>query len=49
MDGTLLRRAMPLDQFRGPEVVAATIAFLASDEAVHINGERIRVDGAPLS
>jgi NAD(P)-dependent dehydrogenase (short-subunit alcohol dehydrogenase family) len=49
LDGTLLRRAMPLDQFRGPEVVASLIAFLASDEAVHINGEDIRVDGATLS
>ncbi len=49
LDATLLRRAMPLDQFRGPEVVASIIAFLASDEAVHINGEHIRVDGATLS
>jgi NAD(P)-dependent dehydrogenase (short-subunit alcohol dehydrogenase family) len=49
LDATLLRRAMPLDQFRGPEVVANIIAFLASDEAIHINGEHIRVDGATLS
>jgi meso-butanediol dehydrogenase/(S,S)-butanediol dehydrogenase/diacetyl reductase len=49
LDTTLLQRAMPLDQFRGPEVVASIIAFLASDEAVHINGEDIRVDGATLS
>lgn len=45
----LITRAMPLDSFRGPDTVASTIAFLASDDAAHINGERIRVDGATLS
>jgi meso-butanediol dehydrogenase/(S,S)-butanediol dehydrogenase/diacetyl reductase len=45
----LVKRIMPLDQFRGPETVASTIAFLASEDAAHINGERIRVDGATLS
>jgi len=49
MDGKLLQRAMPLDQFRGPETAASVIAFLASDDAAHINGEHIRVDGATLS
>jgi len=48
-DQRLLKRIMPLDQFRGPEVVASTIAFLASEDAAHINGEAIRVDGATLS
>jgi NAD(P)-dependent dehydrogenase (short-subunit alcohol dehydrogenase family) len=40
---------MPLDQFRGPETVASTIAFLASEDAAHVNGESVRVDGATLS
>jgi meso-butanediol dehydrogenase/(S,S)-butanediol dehydrogenase/diacetyl reductase len=45
----LITRAMPLDEFRGPETVASVIAFLASEDAAHINGERVRVDGATLS
>lgn len=48
-DQKLVRRIMPLDKFRGPETVASTIAFLASEDAAHINGEAIRVDGATLS
>jgi NAD(P)-dependent dehydrogenase (short-subunit alcohol dehydrogenase family) len=34
---------------RGPEVVADLIAFLASDEALHISGAEIRIDGAALA
>jgi NAD(P)-dependent dehydrogenase (short-subunit alcohol dehydrogenase family) len=45
----LVRRMMALDRPRGPETVAATIAFLASDDAAHVNGEDVRVDGATLS
>ncbi len=45
----LLRRIMPFTGFVGPEEVASTIAFLASGEARHINGETIRVDGGMLS
>ncbi len=45
----LVRRFMALDRSRGPETVAAAIAFLASDDAVHVNGEDVRVDGATLS
>lgn len=48
-DRKLLHRIMPLDQFRGPETVASTIAFLASTDAAHINGVALRVDGATLS
>ena len=45
----LVRRIMALDKPRGPETVAAAIAFLASDDAAHVNGEQLRVDGGTLS
>jgi NAD(P)-dependent dehydrogenase (short-subunit alcohol dehydrogenase family) len=45
----LIMRAMPLDEFRGPETVASLVAFLASEDAAHVNGEQIRVDGATLA
>jgi NAD(P)-dependent dehydrogenase (short-subunit alcohol dehydrogenase family) len=48
-DGKLLYRIMPLDTFRGPETAAALVAFLASDDAAHINGESVRVDGGTLA
>jgi len=48
-DAKLLHRIMPLDTFRGPETAAALVAFLASDDAAHINGEEIRVDGGTLA
>lgn len=48
-DMELVRRIMSLSKPRGPETVAAAIAFLASDDALHINGEDVRVDGATLS
>jgi NAD(P)-dependent dehydrogenase (short-subunit alcohol dehydrogenase family) len=48
-DRKLVNRIMPLDQFRGPETVASAIAFLASEDAAHINGTAVRVDGATLS
>jgi meso-butanediol dehydrogenase/(S,S)-butanediol dehydrogenase/diacetyl reductase len=49
-DRKLLYRIMPPDGvFRGPEAAAATVAFLASEDAAHINGTEIRVDGGTLS
>jgi NAD(P)-dependent dehydrogenase (short-subunit alcohol dehydrogenase family) len=48
-DWSLFGRISPVDQTRGPETVASTIAFLASDDAAHVNGEYVRVDGATLA
>lgn len=48
-DPKLVYRMMPLDEHRGPETVASTVAFLASDDAAHVNGVALRVDGAALS
>lgn len=48
-DPKLIQRAMALDRPRGPEVVAAVIAMLASEDGAHINGAEIRVDGGTLS
>lgn len=41
----LLERIMPLSGFAKPEACAATIAFLASDDASHVNGANLVVDG----
>ncbi len=40
---------MSITKPEGPEVVAAAIAYLASDDATHVNGESLRVDGGTLS
>lgn len=48
-DRKLLRRIMPFDRMRGPEDCAGVIAFLASHDAAHVNGEFVRVDGAMCS
>ena len=40
-----LQRIMPLGRLGRPEEVAGTIAFLASDDAMYINGSAIVVDG----
>jgi NAD(P)-dependent dehydrogenase (short-subunit alcohol dehydrogenase family) len=49
VDTRLVSRIMALDHPRGPETVAAAIAFLASDDAAHVNGESLRVDGGTLA
>jgi NAD(P)-dependent dehydrogenase (short-subunit alcohol dehydrogenase family) len=48
-DASLIQRIMALDDFRGPETAAALVAFLASDDAAHVNGEEVRVDGGTLA
>jgi len=49
IDMRLLARSSSLHGSRGPEVCADLIAYLASDEAEHISGEEIRIDGAALA
>jgi NAD(P)-dependent dehydrogenase (short-subunit alcohol dehydrogenase family) len=49
VDMKLLMRPASLLGVRPPEVVADLIAFLVSDEAIHITGEEIRIDGAALA
>lgn len=48
-DAKLLHRIMALDRMRGPDTVAGAIAFLASEDAAHVNGEVLRVDGGTLA
>jgi NAD(P)-dependent dehydrogenase (short-subunit alcohol dehydrogenase family) len=41
---------MPIDGVnRSPDDIASSIAFLASDDAIHINGINLRVDGGLLT
>ena len=50
IDTRLLKKIMPLDGVnRSPDDIASTIAFLASDDAIHINGIDLRVDGGLLN
>ena len=48
-DPKLVHRIMALDEQRGPHVVAGAIAFLASDDAEHVNGTVLKVDGGTLA
>ncbi|MEK9649741.1 MAG: SDR family oxidoreductase [Gammaproteobacteria bacterium] len=49
-DKRLLKKIMPLDGVnRTPNEVASAIAFLASEDAIHINGVDLRVDGGLLT
>ena len=49
IDMDLLLRQNPLTPFVEPEAVAGLIAYLASDEGRHVNGEHVRIDGAALA
>lgn len=48
-DGKLLRRIMSPVGMAAPSVVAAAVAYLGSDEARHVNGTELRVDGGTHS
>jgi meso-butanediol dehydrogenase/(S,S)-butanediol dehydrogenase/diacetyl reductase len=48
-DIKLLNRVTPLGPFGTPEGIAAAIAYVASDEASHMNGADILIDGATLA
>ena len=39
------RRSVPLGRYGTADEVAATIAFLASEDAAYITGQNIRIDG----
>jgi len=50
IDDRLLTKIMPIDGVnRSPDDIASAIAFLASDDAIHINGINLRVDGGLLT
>jgi NAD(P)-dependent dehydrogenase (short-subunit alcohol dehydrogenase family) len=40
-----LLRAIPLGRFETPEEVAASVAFLASEDASYVTGEALNVSG----
>jgi NAD(P)-dependent dehydrogenase (short-subunit alcohol dehydrogenase family) len=44
-DPQLLRMIVPFGEIGRAEDVAAVFAFLASDDAIHMNGEVLKVDG----
>lgn len=48
-DYDIIMRSMSLTKPEGPDVIAAAIAYLASDDAHHVNGEHILVDGATVA
>jgi NAD(P)-dependent dehydrogenase (short-subunit alcohol dehydrogenase family) len=48
-DIKLLSRVTPLGSFGSPDGIAAAIAFVASDEASHMNGADVLIDGATLA
>jgi NAD(P)-dependent dehydrogenase (short-subunit alcohol dehydrogenase family) len=48
-DGRLLHRIMAITGMAPPSVIAAAVAYLGSDDAFHVNGADLRVDGATHS
>ncbi len=48
-DIKLLNRVTPIGAFGTPEGIAAAIAYVASDEASHMNGADILIDGATVA
>jgi NAD(P)-dependent dehydrogenase (short-subunit alcohol dehydrogenase family) len=48
-DAKLLHRIMSPTGMAKPDVVAAAIAYLGSDDAMHVNGADLRIDGATHS
>ncbi len=48
-DAKLLTRVMPLGPYGTPEGIAAAVAYVASDEAAHMNGADVLLDGATLA
>jgi meso-butanediol dehydrogenase/(S,S)-butanediol dehydrogenase/diacetyl reductase len=48
-DISLINRVVPIGPFGSPEGIAAAIAYIASDEAAHMNGADLVVDGATLA
>jgi meso-butanediol dehydrogenase / (S,S)-butanediol dehydrogenase / diacetyl reductase len=48
-DIALIGRVTPLGPFGTPEGIAAAIAYVASDEASHMNGADLLIDGATLA
>ena len=48
-DPKLVHRIMALDQQRGPEVIAAAVAYLGSEDGAHVNGTILKVDGGTLA
>ncbi len=48
-DIKLLNRVTPIGTFGTPEGIAAAVAYVASDEASHMNGADILIDGATVA
>jgi NAD(P)-dependent dehydrogenase (short-subunit alcohol dehydrogenase family) len=48
-DISLINRVTPIGKFGTPEGIAAAIAYVASDEASHMNGADLLIDGATLA
>lgn len=48
-DISLIDRVTPLGKFGTPEGIAAAVAYVASEEASHMNGTDLLVDGATLA